>query len=52
MGQENLTIETLRYDVLYQNPVLNDMTIYNVLMIPAEGHFDPIGVDSDYPTEP
>jgi len=52
VGSENITIETLRYEVLYKNPTLNDVTIYNAIMIPAEGHFDPIGVDSDYPTEP
>jgi len=49
MGQQGLTPETFRSEVMLQNATLNDGTIFSTIMIPSQGLFDVIPVDSDYP---
>jgi len=52
LGAEALNRESLRSEVMFKNPTLNDITIFDAIMIPSEGFIDAIGVDSDYPNEP
>mmetsp|Transcript_30905 Transcript_30905/g.30389 ORF Transcript_30905/g.30389 Transcript_30905/m.30389 type:complete len:87 (+) Transcript_30905:1-261(+) len=52
LGKEALDRESLRTEVMFKNPTLNDHTIFNAMMVPKEGFIDAIGIDCDYPDEP
>jgi hypothetical protein len=49
MGEEDLTPENFRNEVMLANPTLNDMTIFSAMMNPSKGLIDIVPVDSDYP---
>jgi len=52
LGAEGLNKDTMKYEVMFKGPTLNDITVFDAIMIPGEGYLDAIGVDSDYPNEP
>jgi len=52
VGQDLVDKDTLRYDVMFKGPTLNDITVFDAIMIPGQNFLDTIGVISDNPNAP
>mmetsp|Transcript_30552 Transcript_30552/g.29980 ORF Transcript_30552/g.29980 Transcript_30552/m.29980 type:complete len:211 (-) Transcript_30552:42-674(-) len=52
LGKESLDRDSIRTEIMFKGPTLNDHSIFNAVMIPGEGYFDAIGTDGQYPDEP